>query len=487
MWSSRDLTDWLVHYGTSQEEFNFIKNSAMFMLPDDHNNSARYIYKAELHRLEYGKQYFYKIVSEQSPDIQSSVFSFKTLDPKKDRERSLRFITYGDMGSTRSAVTVKSIQQYHDTHPLDAILHIGDFAYDLMSDSGKVGDDFMKEIQPIASTIPYMTSPGNHEIPGDFLSYRIRFSAPGIDWPMPLNKLWYSFDIGLVHFISYSTEVYFTYMESSACEQFDWLKADLEKANQNRDKTPWVIAFGHRPMYCSNTVRDDCSNATMRRWVKQGLEPLFHAFGVDLVLQAHEHSYERLYPLVNGIVERFNYTNPRAPVHVITGAAGSMEGTNFMRRDPEYWSAVQQDKVGFNSYGVLDIINRTHIRYTQIEATDNSTLDSFILQQDNHGPFVHGASCQNGHSNLHYCSCILPLQRIIIGVVLLAVVAILLIVCVILGVYYSSNRCNKNKMAYKKFRTKHCFKSCCFTYRHRFYQLPSDERDSQSLLNGEVC
>lgn len=47
-----------------------------------------------------------------------------------------------------------------------------------------------------------------------------------------------------------------------------------------------------------------------------------------MILQAHEHSYERLYPLFNGVVERFNYTNPRAPVHVISGAAGSLEGTD---------------------------------------------------------------------------------------------------------------------------------------------------------------
>lgn len=58
------------------------------------------------------------------------------------------------------------------------------------------------------------------------------------------------------------------------------------------------------------------------------LESLFNAQGVDMIIQAHEHSYERLYPLFDGKVERFNYLNPRAPVHVISGAAGSQEGTD---------------------------------------------------------------------------------------------------------------------------------------------------------------
>jgi hypothetical protein len=32
-----------------------------------------------------------------------------------------------------------------------------------MQENGRVGDDFMNKIQPIAAYVPYMTSPGNHE------------------------------------------------------------------------------------------------------------------------------------------------------------------------------------------------------------------------------------------------------------------------------------------------------------------------------------
>ena len=57
--------------------------------------------------------------------------------------------------------------------------------------------------------------------------------------------------------ISYSTEVYFT--NGPVAEQLEWLKQDLAKANANRDKQPWVIALGHRPMYCSNIDLHDCT------------------------------------------------------------------------------------------------------------------------------------------------------------------------------------------------------------------------------------
>lgn len=44
-------------------------------------------------------------------------------------------------------------------------------------------------------------------------------------------------------------------------------------------------------MYCSNANTDDCTKRESR--VRRGLEDLFHSFGVDLILEAHEHSYER--------------------------------------------------------------------------------------------------------------------------------------------------------------------------------------------------
>jgi len=52
------------------------------------------------------------------------------------------------------------------------------------------------------------------------------------------------------------------------------------------------------------------------------------------VIQAHEHSYERLWPMYKGVVVAKNYTNPQAPIQIITGAAGSKYGS-----DPENTTA----------------------------------------------------------------------------------------------------------------------------------------------------
>lgn len=55
------------------------------------------------------------------------------------------------------------------------------------------------------------------------------------------------------------------------------------------------------------------------------LETVFYENGVDVIIQGHEHSYERLWPVYNGTVIARNYTNPKAPVHIISGAAGCNE------------------------------------------------------------------------------------------------------------------------------------------------------------------
>ena len=51
---------------------------------------------------------------------------------------------------------------------------------------------------------------------------------------------------------------------------------------------------------------------------------------MDIILEAHEHSYERLWPVYNETVTAQDYVNPVAPVHLVSGTAGCREGTDPM-------------------------------------------------------------------------------------------------------------------------------------------------------------
>ena len=55
------------------------------------------------------------------------------------------------------------------------------------------------------------------------------------------------------------------------------------------------------------------------------MEPLLREYNVDLSIWAHEHDYERFWPVydytvLNGSYEN-PYTEPKGPVHIVSGSA----------------------------------------------------------------------------------------------------------------------------------------------------------------------
>lgn len=439
MWSCKSHITCHVAYGTSAENMTNHSTSHTSTLNLDSWNALKIIYRAELKGLSAGRRHFYQVRCTQNGGqghTNSSVFSFRTPDAKTDRQA--KFLMYGDLGAVGGIPTFPALLDDVTKNNYDAVWHVGDFGYDLHSNGGKVGDDFMRKIEAIAARIAYMTSPGNHELEKDMHHYRVRFSMPGGGWPMGHDRLWYSVDIGPVHFISYSTEVFFIENQDYVCKQYDWLLKDLIKANQNRRSRPWVVAMGHRPMYCSNKNIDDCTGRILGYWVKYGLEDLFQAQGVDLVLQAHEHSYERLWPVYDYQVMAKNYLDPRAPVHVISGAAGCGENVDYMG-DPKPWSAFRADTASSHSYGRLIVVNRTHLLFEQVSVDFNSTIDKFWLVQNNHGPRIGNWECKDGYYNNHpTCKCPLPFHYVTVAVF----GGVFIFIVIAMSIYFCTKCCH---------------------------------------------
>ncbi|CAH3974751.1 unnamed protein product [Pieris brassicae] len=346
----------------------------------------------------------------------SELFSFKT--PPEGEKWVLRAAIYGDMGN-KNAHSLSYLQDEAQRGHFDVILHVGDFAYDMDTDNALVGDEFMRQIQPLAASVPYMTCPGNHEAAYNFSNYRNRFSMPNHErW----ESMFYSFDLGPVHFVSISTEYYY-FLEfglKMLSEQFEWLQRDLSEAfkPENRAERPWIILYGHRPMVCSN-IADDCWNNFLPNRVGLpalgfGLEPLLRDFGVDVVIWAHEHSYERTWPLYdlkvyNGSSER-PYVNPRAPVHIITGSAGCQEDTDGFKPRPPAWSAFRSSDYGYTRFKAY---NHTHVYFEQVDVDeDGRVIDSVWIVKDKHEAYhfdsapVHlvtgSAGCQEGRDHFQH-------------------------------------------------------------------------------------
>uniref|UniRef100_A0A915D374 Purple acid phosphatase n=1 Tax=Ditylenchus dipsaci TaxID=166011 RepID=A0A915D374_9BILA len=268
----------------------------------------RYSHRATISSVQAGLRYFYRV---GSPNGWSNIYTFVGLKERPDG--GFKYAVYGDMGN-KNARSLGKIQREAQDNDFDVILHVGDLAYNLDTDEGKFGDEFMRQIEPAAAYVPYMTVVGNHENAYNFSHYVNRFTMPNSE-----HNLFYSFDLGAAHFIAFSTEFYFywNYGFEQIAVQWEWLIKDLQKANANRKSVPWIITMGHRPMYCSTFDRDDCTfyNSLIRTGLPVvhafALEKLFYEYGVDLELWAHEHTFERMYALYNRTV--FNGTQQGSP------------------------------------------------------------------------------------------------------------------------------------------------------------------------------
>ncbi|CAL4076892.1 unnamed protein product, partial [Meganyctiphanes norvegica] len=259
-------------------------------------------------------------------------------------------------------------------------------------DNGRVGDQFMNQIQPIAAYVPYMTCPGNHEWAYNFSNYRARFSMPDYE---STESLFYSWNMGPIHFISVNTEAYYFLMFGLKVlsNQWNWLINDLEMATKPvaRAERPWIIIYGHRPMYCTSSDRDDCTKTDTLTRVGSpvfhfyAMEPLLAKYGVDLAVWAHEHTYERLWPVYNYTVMNGSidapYTNPKAPVHIITGSAGCKERHDHFLPKP-FWSAFRSRDYGYTR---LTAFNKTHLNWQQVsDDQEGEIVDNVWLVRDRH-------------------------------------------------------------------------------------------------------
>ncbi|KAG9268176.1 acid phosphatase type 7 [Astyanax mexicanus] len=390
-WTTFDKTDSMVEYNLWGGKLFTQSAKGISTLFVDGGTEKRklYIHRVTLSDLRPGSTYVYHCGSEEG---WSDLFYFTALN--ESASFSPRFALFGDMGN-ENPQSLARLQKETQAGMYDAILHIGDFAYDMHEDNGRIGDEFMKQIESIAAYVPYMTCPGNHEWAYNFSHYRNRFSMPG-----QTESLWYSWNIGSAHIISFSTEVYF-YLEYGLdllFEQYKWLQSDLEEANkpENRAIRPWIITMAHRPMYCSDDDHDDCTKFESfvrlgRNDTKPpapGLEDLFYQHGVDLELWAHEHTYERLWPVYNYKVYNGStdepYVNPKAPVHIITGSAGCREKHDGFIPKPRDWSAFRSTDYGYTR---MHLINTTHIYLEQVsDDQSGKVIDSITLIKDVHGP-----------------------------------------------------------------------------------------------------
>ena len=305
-------------------------------------------------------------------------------------DAALTFVAFGDLGVS-SAASVASAGVAFNTSMLlqrlvnetDVIVHVGDISYAM----GKAAfwPEFFAEIEPVAARVPWQVCIGNHEYdwptqpfkPPLFtyakdsggecgVPYEKRFD---MDREGPGGNIFYSFELGPVHFALISSEHNMT----SGSEQLTWLARDL--AAVDRARTPFVVFAMHRPLYDS-TLYSLLPEATT---MKDAIEPVLLANEVDVAMFGHVHQYSRSCPIAHG------KCSPSGPVYMTIGTAGATNQMPFLFK-PKH--TMKQSKVhGAARYRV---INETtlHVQYLAGASYPDETLtidDDFYVVREKGG------------------------------------------------------------------------------------------------------
>lgn len=172
--------DAVVVWATEGDEFGYVEYGSGVVpvkgvqgqkleLTEHSEKAVKFLHRAELSNLVRGTTYWYIIFSADSK-VRSDNFTFRV--PPKLSRVGHKFVVLADMGLLTRALQfmVHEILNggYH------AVFHIGDFAYNLDSEAGSIGDNYMRKISSFTARVPYMTTPGDHEKAYDFYHYRHR-------------------------------------------------------------------------------------------------------------------------------------------------------------------------------------------------------------------------------------------------------------------------------------------------------------------------
>ena len=136
-----------------------------------------------------------------------------------------------------------------------------------------------------------------------------------------LGTSYYSFNFHNIHFLMMNSEIPF----DTKSPQYSFVDNDLKIASSDKG-IKWIVVSFHSPMYTSPSKHPPNTPFA------EAYHPLFDKYGVDLVLQAHNHNYQRSYPLTfnSGKTtnptptssEKNNYNNPAGEIYVVAGTAG---------------------------------------------------------------------------------------------------------------------------------------------------------------------
>ena len=193
-----------------------------------------------------------------------------------NKPNSLHFAVIGDNGTgdQRQYDVGEQMTKWYDRFQFPFVVMMGDNIYG--SDRPQ---DFVKKFESpykplLDKGVKFYASLGNHDSREQ--RYYKLYNMEG--------KLYYSFKAPKEDVRFFALES--TYMDQ---DELKWTEEELKKSGEK-----WKIVFFHHPLYSSAGTHGS------QLKLRAVLEPLFIQYNVSLVLNGHDHTYERIKPQ-NGI------------------------------------------------------------------------------------------------------------------------------------------------------------------------------------------
>lgn len=272
-----------VHYGTSVSSLteNVIESEY-----------EEVYHEVEITGLNPGTKYYYSVEGE-SKGNEEQYFITAPLTGSITPVRIWVIADFGQTNSHQNEQRLETVAQWksfnNDSYHADLVLSLGDQSED--DSRYQIQHNYFSPLENVFKNTALYTLIGNHDNHDNSLNYLETFVLPtkaeagGI---ASGTEKYYSFDYANIHVVVMCTEIDGKDMK----KQIKWLQKDLDNNKQD-----WLIAIMHRPFHSGGHHRTDEGQSSQDR--RNTCLPILEDHGVDLILQGHNHIYERSYLLDN--------------------------------------------------------------------------------------------------------------------------------------------------------------------------------------------
>ena len=270
--------------------------------PDRLNRSAEKLVSTTEHQVKLtdlvpNRQYYYGVGTTTATLAAGQDLTFTTA-PRFSVADPIRIWVLGDSGTggAGAAAVRDAYAAFSGTQYTDAILMLGDNAYDNGTDA-----EFQRTLFDMYPGFlrqsPLWPALGNHDTAGStepspelpyFKIFKLPTAGHGRGKPSRTEK-YYSFDLANIHFVCLDSQ---SSSRAPGAPMISWLRKDLARTTQD-----WIVAYWHHPPYSKGGNDSDAVQQSIE--MREQINPVLEAAGVDLVLAGHSHNYERSF-LIDG-------------------------------------------------------------------------------------------------------------------------------------------------------------------------------------------